>query len=160
MPNDATRGGDEPFLTVSDAFFIESWGALVVVPGPAVSEFSGPANFEVELWRPDGSSRIAQLSVTYTFLVPTPTNPQWTCLLRGVEKSEVPIGTEVWIKHAIQQRLFDAHPSIAHQDERPLLAEPASSIDRYRPKPRRSVCVLRFVLWRNALPRHIFPQPI
>ena len=88
-------------MTVSDAFFIKSWGGLVVVPGPAVSEFSGPAKFEVELKRPDGSSRTAELSVTYAFPVPTPPRPQWTCLLKGVEKSEVPIGTEVWIKHAI-----------------------------------------------------------
>ena len=88
-------------MTVSDAFLIESWGGVVVVPGPAVTEFSGPANLAVELKRPDGSSITAELSVTYTFPVPTPPNPQWTCLLRGVGKSEVPIGTEVWIKHAI-----------------------------------------------------------
>lgn len=86
----------KPIMTVEDVFDIPSWGGLVVVPGPLIAD--GPARPEsaVSLKKPDGSTTSAVLRMGEVFQTPPPTERRWACLLRGVEKTEVPIGTEIW----------------------------------------------------------------
>ncbi len=87
----------KPFITVEDAFDIPGWGGLIVVPGPLVAD--GPARREgpVLLRRPDGSTLSAVLRMGEGFQTPPPKARRWVCLLKGVEKDQAPIGTEIWL---------------------------------------------------------------
>lgn len=84
-------------LIVEDAFNIPSWGGVVVVPGPLQAD--GPARQDVSvlLKKRDGSISRATLSMQHTFQSPPPKELRWTCLLKGVRKEDLQIGTEVWI---------------------------------------------------------------
>jgi hypothetical protein len=86
----------KPLITVEDVFDIESWGGLVIVPGPLVAD--GPARPEgpVLLRRPDSSTTSAILRMGEVFQTPPPKERRWACLLKGIDKDEVPIGTEIW----------------------------------------------------------------
>lgn len=83
-------------MSIDDVFDIEAWGGLVVVPGPLIGD--GPARAEgpVLLKRPDGSTVSAVLKMGAMFQTPPSEEQRWGCLLKGVNKAEVPIGTEVW----------------------------------------------------------------
>jgi hypothetical protein len=84
--------------TVEDTFQVTGRG-LIVAPGPLRSEMEGAPEFAVELHRPDGSRVPARASLTHTFSSPPPPPliaAQWTCTLFGVQKQDVPVGTEVW----------------------------------------------------------------
>lgn len=87
-------------LTVEDTFLIKGRG-LVVVPAPSVTECKGPGNIEVELRLPDGSIKRATLTLTWEFVSPTPTVQHWGCMFKARDKTEVPIGTEVWCDQQI-----------------------------------------------------------
>jgi len=83
---------------VEDIFQVTGRG-LIVVPGPLRSEVTGGTNIPVELRRPDGSVLYAQVSLQHFFQSPPPppeVAKQWGCILSGVAKEQVPIGTEVW----------------------------------------------------------------
>ena len=84
-------------LTVDDLFDIPAFGGLVVVPGPLQKDWRGDLNHRVLLKRPDGSGIEADLAMQHVFQTPPPKELRWTCILRGVGKEDVPIGTEVWI---------------------------------------------------------------
>lgn len=85
-----------PIVTVEDVFDIPSWGGLIVVPGPLIAD--GPARPEgpVSLRRPDGSIVSAVLRMDEVFQTPPPKERRWACLLTGIDKADVPIGSEVW----------------------------------------------------------------
>lgn len=85
-----------PIITVEDVFDIPSWGGLIVVPGPLIAD--GPARPEgaVSLRRPDGSIVSALLRMDLVFQTPPPKERRWACLLTGIDKAGVPIGSEVW----------------------------------------------------------------
>ena len=88
---------------IEDTFQITGRG-LIVVPGPLRSEMPGATELAVELRRPDGTRVPARASLTHTFSSPPPPAhiaKQWTCTLLGVEKHDVPIGTEVWSVDAV-----------------------------------------------------------
>jgi hypothetical protein len=82
-------------LTVEDTFFIAGRG-LIVVPGIPFEQFSKPTELEVELKKPDGSVKQGILSLLIEFGVPPPKIFQYACIFRGLQKEEVPIGTEIW----------------------------------------------------------------
>tara|TARA_R110001606_G_scaffold174176_1_gene320795 strand:+ start:5049 stop:5315 length:267 start_codon:yes stop_codon:yes gene_type:complete len=82
-------------LTVEDTFDITGRG-LIVVPGPTLTAYDGPNEVPVEIKRPDGSTLVATLSFTRAFLTPAPKVPRWELIFRGLSKSDVPIGSEVW----------------------------------------------------------------
>jgi len=82
-------------LTVDDAFEITSRG-IVVVPGPLEAEYAGSREFAVRLALPDGSEREALLTLEHVFQTPPPTERRYACLLKGLSKADVPIGTEIW----------------------------------------------------------------
>jgi hypothetical protein len=69
---------------------------LIVVPGPAVEHFDGPAELPVELRRPDRSVGNATLLVERVFVVPTPKIQQWGLRFANLTQRDVPIGTEIW----------------------------------------------------------------
>ena len=87
------------FSVVADTFQVTGRG-LVVVPGPLQGEFPGPAELAVDLKRPDGSLIPAILAVFWFFQSPPAKEPRWGCVLKGVEKSDVPMGTEIWYEPA------------------------------------------------------------
>ena len=86
-------------MTVEDRFQIASRG-LVVVPGPLVTEFAGPASLNVELRRPDGSMVHAPLLIEHQFQTPPSTERHWACVFATLSKQDVPVGTEIWVEVA------------------------------------------------------------
>jgi hypothetical protein len=68
----------------------------IVVLGPLQSAFSGPAELAVDLKRPDGSLISATLVVSWLFQSPPAKESRWGCVLKGLEKLDAPIGTEIW----------------------------------------------------------------
>jgi hypothetical protein len=87
------------FSVVADTFYVTGRG-LVVIPGPLKDDFPGPAELAVDLKRPDGSLISATLAISWFFQSPPAQEPRWGCVLKGVEKSEVPMGTEIWYEPA------------------------------------------------------------
>lgn len=85
----------EVFLTVEDVFDITGRG-LIVVPGPLQDEYDGPRQFPVTLRTPEGTELSATLTLEHMFQSPPPKEHRWVCFLRGVTKTDIPIGTEVW----------------------------------------------------------------
>jgi len=86
----------KPIITVEDVFEIPGWGGLIVVTGPLVEDGSARPEGPVLLRRPDGSTACATLRMGEVFQTPPPMERRWACLLIGIGKAEVPIGTEIW----------------------------------------------------------------
>ena len=63
---------------------------------PLEAEYSGPREFAVRLVRPSGSEQEARLTLEHLFQTPPPAEHRYACLLRGLGKAEVPLGTEIW----------------------------------------------------------------
>ena len=82
-------------LTVEDTFAITGRG-LMVAPMPALDEVRGPGEVDVELRLPDGTRRAARLSIMAELVTPTPAVRRWACLFKELDKSEVPLGAEIW----------------------------------------------------------------
>jgi hypothetical protein len=82
-------------LTVEDVFDIPGRG-LIVVPGPLLDSFASPAEIEVLLKRPDGQELETTASITFQFQTPPPKEHRFAVILKGITKSDVPIGTEIW----------------------------------------------------------------
>lgn len=82
-------------LTVEDTFLITGRG-LIVVPAPAIEECRGPGDVRAELRRPDGSVVSATLTLGHEFISPPPTVHRWNCMFKALDKTDVPVGTEVW----------------------------------------------------------------
>jgi hypothetical protein len=82
-------------LTVEDVFDIKGRG-LVVVPGPLEKAYAGPCQVPVRLRLPNGDERIASMRLDYVFQTPPPKEYRLACILLGVAKADVPIGTEIW----------------------------------------------------------------
>ena len=82
-------------LTVEDVFDITGRG-LVVVPGPLEKDYAGPRELAVRLVLPDGDEKIASMRLEYVFQSPPARESRLGCILRGITKADVPIGTEVW----------------------------------------------------------------
>ena len=85
-----------PFVIVADTFEITGRG-LVVVPGPLESEYEGPRRFPVRLDLPNGDRLTAELTLEHIRKTPPPTEYRYVCLLRGLAKSDVPVGTEIYL---------------------------------------------------------------
>lgn len=106
------------FLTrIEDLFQITSVG-LVVVPGPLRSAVECGEGLPVELRSPDGKLINAKASLRHVLQRPPPPANlaiQWLCVLTGVTKEQVPIGTEVWWLHAAK---LTTKVDVSHQDKR------------------------------------------
>lgn len=83
-------------MIVEDVFRIAARDELIVVPGPLLTDGSARVNGPVSMKRPDGSTVTAILRMESIFQSPPSEERRWACLLRGVHKSDVPIGTEIW----------------------------------------------------------------
>jgi hypothetical protein len=89
--------------TIEDLFQVTGRG-LIVVPGPKKSEVAGGTDIPVELRLPNGSVLQARASLQHVLQSPPPPPhiaAQWGCMLSGVAKEEVPVGTEVWVHDAV-----------------------------------------------------------
>jgi hypothetical protein len=87
-------------LTVEVTFVIRERG-LILTPDIPVSEFGGPRVQTVMLKRPDGSMLTVEAEFNIPFSHPLPLagkphNSGYVCMLKGIEKQEVPVGTEIW----------------------------------------------------------------
>ncbi len=88
--------------TIEDTFQIAGRG-LVIVPGPLKTDVEGGER-TVELRNPYGKVQRATISLSHVMQTPPPSKEiaaQWGCILLGVSKADVPIGTEVWDVKAI-----------------------------------------------------------
>ena len=92
-------------LTVEDTFDIPAFRGLVIVPGPLQAEYDGPREMDVSLERPDGTVRIARLSMQVVFQTPPPKEYRWVCILKGTSKADVPPGTKVWTSNRRSGRI-------------------------------------------------------
>jgi hypothetical protein len=82
-------------LTVEDIFEVTGRG-LIAVPGPLVKDYMGPRAAPVRLVRPNGEEKSASMRLEHVFQTPPPKERRFACILLGVSKADVPIGTEVW----------------------------------------------------------------
>ena len=85
-------------LTVEDTFRIEGRG-VIVMPSVPVDAYCGSRSRTVSLRRPDGTETTATATLDIPFVRPPPPAPYYLCLLVGLTKEDVPLGTEVWIDH-------------------------------------------------------------
>lgn len=81
-------------LTVQEAFALRGRGILLFPPVPfdqmPPERRHQPIRFRVELRRPDGTVDPVEAWFAPDF-------EGYNCLLRNVQKSDVPKGTEIWI---------------------------------------------------------------
>src|SRR5579863_4142179 len=85
-------------LTVEDTFFIEGRGVMVL---PMITNYSGPTSFSVVLRKPNGEEPEARANLDIpTLNLPREPYP-FVCSFAGMNKQEIPIGTEVWISPEI-----------------------------------------------------------
>ena len=84
-------------LTVEDAFDITGRG-LIIVPGPLESSYPGPREVTVRLMLPNGDEKSASMRLEHFFGTPPPMERRFACILMGMAKADVPVGTEVWIE--------------------------------------------------------------
>ena len=89
------RGMAAHVLTVDAVFDITGRG-LVVVPGPLEKDYVGPRELAVRLILPDGDEKLASMRLEHCFQSPPAKESRFACILKGVTKADVPIGTEVW----------------------------------------------------------------
>ncbi len=93
-------------FVVEDTFFIKGRG-LVLVPG-IISQ--GEERFRtgdpILLKRPDGILQEARIGGLESFMTPTP-REDTIILLKGCDKVDVPIGTEVWSVDASKPSEFE-----------------------------------------------------
>lgn len=86
----------EVLFTIEDAFEITR--GLVVVPGPLAATYRGSLEFPVLLKMPNGGEQLAELVLGEPYRVPHSERQEHRCgcMLRGMTKVAVPIGTQVW----------------------------------------------------------------
>ena len=102
-------------LTIEDTFQISGRG-LLVVPGPLVETFPGPARVTAELRKPDGTVAQADLRIEHQFQTPPPDERRYACIFQELEKSDIPIGTEVWLsRDTCVNLLTSRHPCFLSQ---------------------------------------------
>lgn len=83
-------------LTVEDAFLIEGRGVMVL---PMITDYSGPTSFSVVLKKPNGEEASVRAHLDIPRINPPREPYPFICLLAGIGKQDVPIGTEIWISH-------------------------------------------------------------
>jgi len=83
-------------LTVEDTFLIEGRGVVVL---PMITDYSGPISFSVLLRKPDGEERSVRAHLDIPRINPSREPYPFICSLVGVNKRDVPTGTEIWISH-------------------------------------------------------------
>jgi hypothetical protein len=87
----------ERFLfKVEDTFQISRLG-LVLAPGMPLDSYDGPRQVNLKLVKSDGEELMIPAEVYYPFLIPAPKEPKNLILIRSLSRSEVPIGTDVWL---------------------------------------------------------------
>jgi hypothetical protein len=83
-------------LTVEGTSLIDGYGVLVM-PNIPVNSYSGSLNPSVILQMPDGQKRKASASLDIPRINPEPTTFHYLCVIVGLAKNDIPIGTEIWI---------------------------------------------------------------
>jgi len=83
-------------LTIEDSFLIEGRG-VIVTPAIPISDYTGPGQVNAVLRKPNGEETVVQAKLQIPRVNPPPKVYSYLCLLVGVTKQEVPIGSEIWI---------------------------------------------------------------
>lgn len=93
-----TKSSDLRLLVVEEVFAIAGRGVILA---PDI-ELHGPATVQicVELRRPDGTTSVVDALAHLPMIDPPriPPRGRYVLLLAGLAKSDVPIGTEVWLR--------------------------------------------------------------
>jgi hypothetical protein len=85
---------DVKILTVEEAFLIEGRGVLVL---PLIEGYSGPMSFSVILRKPDGHELSARALLDIPRRTPPARQYSFACTVSGIDKHDVPAGTEIWM---------------------------------------------------------------
>jgi hypothetical protein len=83
-------------LQVEDTFHIEGRG-VIVMPTVPIDSYSGSRSRTVSLRRPDGTTTAANATFDIPCVLTPPPALYYLCLLVGLTKEDVPVGTEIWI---------------------------------------------------------------
>src|ERR1041385_6236319 len=94
VPTQRASNGIGRSGTISRSVFCRR--GLVVVPGPLEKDYAGPRELVVRLMIPGGDEKVASMRLGHFFGSPPPKENRLVCILKGVTKVDVPIGTEVW----------------------------------------------------------------
>lgn len=82
-------------LTVEDTFLIEGRG-VVLMPAIPVSDSLGSSSESVLLRKQNGDEMVVQAQLEIPRVNPPPAVYTCCCLLVGMTKQDVPIGSEIW----------------------------------------------------------------
>jgi hypothetical protein len=89
------RAHTEKLLSVEDVFSIPGRG-LIITPKIAVTDYRGPKGKAFFLLRkPDGSESRVLAEFTMPFVSPPPKDLFLVCSLAGLQKEDVPLGSEI-----------------------------------------------------------------
>ena len=83
-------------FTVSDTFLIEGRG-LILSPFFPLDQYRFDGNEHVSIETPDGRLFQVDANVEIPYLSPNPKVPQAMFLIRDAKKSDVPIGSILWV---------------------------------------------------------------
>ena len=83
-------------LTVDDAFEIEKRG-LIVVPNLSSDTYRFDEKEKIKIIKPDGTELHREASFQIPFVDPVPKELKYTCLIHGISKRDVPVGSKILI---------------------------------------------------------------
>lgn len=86
--------GTIKLVTVEETFMIEGRGVVVT---PVVSSYEGPMSIRVILHKPGGGKIEAKAQLGFVRFLDRGKRGM-CCSLPGLGKSDVPVGTEIWIE--------------------------------------------------------------
>ncbi|MGC4094370.1 MAG: hypothetical protein QM756_41965 [Polyangiaceae bacterium] len=87
----------EHLLSIVDHVFTLAERGTIVVPGPRVTLFTSPRDFQATLRRPDGSAVDTSLRLAVEFVSPTPLVQRFASLLPELNRNDIPTGSQIWL---------------------------------------------------------------
>ena len=82
--------------TVEDTFTVTNRG-VIIAPFFSVKKYRFNTNEKLMIEKPNGEKFLCDAYFQIPFISPPPKELQYHCALLKIEKSDVPIGSKVWI---------------------------------------------------------------
>lgn len=83
-------------LKVDDTFEIEKRG-IIVVPDLSSDKYRFDQKEQIKIIKPDGTELNCEASFQISFVDPVPKQLKYTCLIHGILKNDVPIGSKIFV---------------------------------------------------------------
>lgn len=105
-------------LVIVEAAFPWLEQDVAVLPDLPLTSAKPLADDAAELRCPDGSTRVVRLGVAVVHLNLRPDSPPprrpyvYSCLLRGLEVDQVPVGSEIWARDDLVASILDRDPLV------------------------------------------------